>query len=211
MSRRILWAVLILVLGGVMVAWLATSMRPETSSDTARGGPLDSFGAVPDFSLTDQLGRPTTRADLDGRPWVADFIFTRCGGPCPRMSERMARMANALGPDSTVRFVSFTVDPDYDTPAVLREYATALGADSDRWRFLTGSRAEILRVSIDGFHLAMGDAEIDSATALMNVAHSTRFVLVDGAGIIRGYYDGEDETARAGLDRDINVLTGDHR
>ena len=90
----------------------------------------------------------------------------------------------------------------------MHEYATALGADSDRWRFLTGSRAEILRVSIDGFHLAMGDAEIDSATALMNVAHSTRFVLVDGAGIIRGYYDGEDETALAGLDRDINILTG---
>jgi protein SCO1/2 len=161
---------------------------------------------VPDFSLTDQLGRPATRSDLAGQPWVADFIFTRCGGPCPRMSERMARMVKAMGHDAGVRFVSFTVDPDYDTPAVLGEYAAALGADAAEWRFLTGSRAQIHRLSIDGFHLAMGDAEVDSATALMNVAHSTRFILVDGAGIIRGYYDGEDEAALAMLSRDLKGL-----
>lgn len=207
MSRRILWTLLILVLGGVMAAWLATLMVPGLRSDAVRNGTLDSFGAVPEFSLTDQLGRPATRSELIGQPWVADFIFTRCAGPCPRMSERMARLAGALEPDSGVRFISFTVDPEYDTPTVLNEYARALGADSARWRFLTGSRAEILRLSINGFHLAMGDAVIDSATALMDVAHSTRFILVDRAGVIRGYYDGEDEAALATLGRDIKTLT----
>lgn len=206
MSRRLLWALLILVLGGVLVAWLATVMLPGLRSGKAGGGTLDSFGAVPDFSLTDQAGRATTRKELLGQPWVADFIFTRCGGPCPRMSERMARMAAAPGHDSRVRFVSFTVDPEYDTPAVLNEYAAALGANPEQWRFLTGSRAEILHLSIDGFHLAMGDAEVDSATALMNVAHSTRFILVDAGGIIRGYYDGEDDAAVAALNRDLKGL-----
>jgi len=205
-SRRLLWALLVLVLGGVMVAWLATTMVPGLRSGSAGGEALDSFGAVPDFSLTDQAGRTTTRKELLGQPWVADFIFTRCGGPCPRMSERMARMAAAPGQDPNVRFVSVTVDPEYDTPAVLNEYAAALGANPAQWRFLTGSRADILRLSVDGFHLAMGDAEVDSATALMNVAHSTRFILVDAAGIIRGYYDGEDDAALAALSRDLKSL-----
>ncbi|TPW04141.1 MAG: SCO1/SenC family protein, partial [bacterium] len=108
MSRRLLWAVLVLTLGGVLAAWMVTTMRSGPRSGASDGVALDSFGAVPDFALTDQLGQPATRADLAGQPWVADFIFTRCGGPCPRMSERMARIAGGLSPDSKVRFVSFT-------------------------------------------------------------------------------------------------------
>jgi cytochrome oxidase Cu insertion factor (SCO1/SenC/PrrC family) len=79
--------------------------------------PLKVLGEVPPFELTDQRGHTFTRAALDGHVWVADFIYTTCQGPCPRMSSRMRAMQNATGPD--VRLVSFTVDPDHDTPPAL--------------------------------------------------------------------------------------------
>jgi protein SCO1/2 len=204
--RRLWWSLLVVVLGGVIALWLAGEFIPGFPTGTPRSTPLSSFGPAPSFELVDQLGRPFSSAALAGKPWVADFIFTRCAGPCPLMSRRMAALVDTLGPRSPVRFVSFTVDPDHDTPAVLRAYAHDLGADPDRWRFLTGVRSDLHRVSVSGFHLAMGEAETDSTTQLIDVAHSTRFILVDAAGQVRGYYDGEDAAAMSALARDAASL-----
>jgi protein SCO1/2 len=142
-----------------------------------REQPLPVLGQVPAFQLTDQLGRPFTRSALDGHVWVADFIFTHCEGPCPRMSSHMRAIQKET--DANVRLVSFTVDPARDTPPVLESYGRNFGADDSRWRFLTGDPATLNTLDHDAFHLGSVGAGLD---------HSTRFVLVDGKGRIRGYY-----------------------
>lgn len=222
-SARLLWGALLGVLGGVILLWGLSELNPGLLPQSPRSGPLEKFGPVADFRLTDQSGRVVSAADFDGRPWVANFIFTRCGGPCPLMTRAMAGLVDTLGSAALVRFASITVDPDYDTPEVLAAYAAAFGAQTDRWKFLTGSRADILRLSLDSFHLAVGDpewraavadsvpvlaTEADSLGALLDIAHSTRFVLVDARREIRGYYDGTDPEAIGRLVRDIHLLTG---
>ncbi len=139
--------------------------------------PLKVLGEVPSFELTDQRGHTFTRAALDGHVWVADFIYTTCQGPCPRMSSRMRAMQNAT--DADVRLVSFTVDPDHDTPPALEAYGKRFGADDARWALLTGSKDTLNTLDRDAFKLGTIGAEMD---------HSTRFVLVDRKGRIRGYY-----------------------
>jgi len=139
--------------------------------------PLQTLGEVPPFELTDQKGRTFSRAALDGHVWVADFIYTTCQGPCPRMSSRMRAIQNRT--DRNVRLVSFTVDPDNDTPPVLEAYGKRFGADDSRWMLLTGAKETLNALDRYAFHLGTLGAEMD---------HSTRFVLVDRKGRIRGYY-----------------------
>jgi len=139
--------------------------------------PLKVLGEVPAFELTNQQGRTFSRSSLDGHVWVADFIFTNCQGPCPRMSSHMRALQNATDPQ--VRLVSFTVDPDNDTPPVLEAYAKRFGADDSRWALLTGDKATLNMLDQDAFKLGTIGAGMD---------HSTRFVLVDKKARIRGYY-----------------------
>src|SRR6478609_2142992 len=104
----------------------------------SRAPKLEMFYPVPDFSLTDQTDRTIALQELKGKVWVADFIFTNCGGTCPVMTEKMRTLQTAL--PAGVRMVSFTVDPDRDTPKVLAAYAAEHGATRDRWLFLTGEK-----------------------------------------------------------------------
>ena len=140
---------------------------------------------VPDFTLTDQNGRTFTSADLKGRVWIADFIFTRCNGPCPIMTGKMAGMQKPLS-GANVQLVSFSVDPTFDTPEVLKQYAAAHGADSKQWTLLTGPKAAIQGVARSMY--------IGAAPAIADqpMAHATYFVLVDANGMIRGHYGNED-------------------
>jgi protein SCO1/2 len=139
--------------------------------------PLKVFYAVPAFELTDQSGHTFGSAQLTGHVWVADFVFTNCEATCPRMSSRMRALQKAT--DASVRLVSFTVDPDRDTPAVLSAYAQRFGADPTRWVFLTGGKDALNALDQDAFKLGTIGTEIE---------HSTRFALVDRKGRIRGYY-----------------------
>lgn len=162
---------------------------------------LPVLGRVPEFSLTDQHGRAVTRADLDGESWIADFIFTHCAGQCPMMSERMRAVQEALK-GVPVRLVSFTVDPDNDTPQILASYAMHYGA-GERWRFLTGEREAIWRLAREGFRVGVEDG----GTVEEPVTHSIRLILVDARGGIRGYYDATDEAAVARLIRDAKRIS----
>jgi protein SCO1/2 len=139
--------------------------------------PLQILGEVPDFQLVDQDGRDFKADSLRGKVWIADFIFTTCQGPCPRMSSHMRQMQDAT--DKGVQLVSFSVDPDNDTPAAFAAYAKGFGADLSRWHFLTGEKAVLNSLGKDTFKLNGIGEGID---------HSTRFVLVDAKGRIRGYY-----------------------
>jgi protein SCO1 len=167
------------------------------------------LGTVPPFSLTNRDGRPVTRETLAGSPWIADFVFTRCAASCPMMTARLAHLNRDLSggpPGKTVHLVSFSVDPDHDTPAVLARYAASFQAPP-RWLFLTGTVAEIHRLSRQGFKLAVDLPKAgDAGSAQEPILHSTRFVLVDGEGRIRGYYDGFDEEAMGRLLRDLKTL-----
>jgi len=145
----------------------------------ARHASLPSLGAVPEFALTDQTGSDFASAStMAGRVWVADFFFTTCPGPCPRMSSQMHQVQTALAGQG-VRLVSMTVDPEHDTPPVLAEYAKHFEAQPGAWFFLTGPREALNHLDNDVFKLGQVDGSLD---------HSTRFILVDRNSQVRGYY-----------------------
>ena len=146
--------------------------------------PLNSYGSVPSFQLVNQKGQSFGTAQLAGKVWIADFIFTACPGPCPMISSRMSELQKPLA-NSDVHLVSFTVDPAKDTPEVLSGYAEKLHAHPGRWDFLTGPKSTIYDLSRQGFKLGLSDGSDETGTPV----HSTRMVLVDRRGEIRGYYD----------------------
>ncbi|MGH9627527.1 MAG: SCO family protein [Bryobacteraceae bacterium] len=160
---------------------------------------LPSYGLVPDFTLTDQTGGKFRSQDaLDGKVWVADFIFTNCAGPCPRMTSQMKQVSKAVQDRAGVRFVSFTIDPERDTPEVLAAYAARFRVEPDRWYFLTGPMADLHNLKRNAFFL--GDVK-------GNLEHSTRFVLVDKRSRIRGFYDTSEPESIRKLIADIQDLT----
>jgi len=163
--------------------------------------PLPSYGTLPKFELVNQDAQPFGSEQLAGKIWVADFIFTTCPGPCPIISTRMSELQKPLA-KSDVRFVSVSVDPEKDTPKVLRVYADKLRIQPLRWDFLTGSKAAIYSLTRDGFKLGLSDGSEEQGVPV----HSTRFVLVDRRGIIRGYYDALAPDAVTKLLADTNHL-----
>lgn len=163
------------------------------------GRQLPALGEVPDFSLTEAGGTALRRGDLAGKVWIASFIFTRCAEACPMMMRHEMRLQAQLPLRDDLRLVSISVDPDYDTTAVLTEYAKTFGADRNRWLFLTGDKGIVFGLAINGFHL--GTTEADTAKE-MPILHSSKLVLVDRRGMIRGYYDSGDDTALTRLVND---------
>ena len=172
--RRLGWA------GAFLLFVLAVAMGYSMWQASVRRDveQLPVIRAVPEFSLTDQNGQTVTSADLRGKIWIADFIFTRCAGPCPLMTARMLEMQKALVKTPEVKLVSVTVDPEYDTPEVLKAYAEANFADPVRWKFLTGDKVVIEKLVTEGFmqHLSEEGGE---------PVHGTMFLIVDGNGMVR--------------------------
>ena len=161
------------------------------------------LGSVPEFSLTEANGTTLQRADLLGKVWIASFLFTRCGEACPLMMQHEVRLQPDLPLRDDLRLVSFSVDPDWDTPKVLTEYAHTFGADQSRWLFLTGDKKQVYHLASDGFHLATQPAD---PTKEMPILHSTKLVLVDRGGVIRGYYDSSDTLEMQKLIRDVRQV-----
>jgi protein SCO1/2 len=162
---------------------------------------LEKISQVPAFQLTDQTGKSITLEDLKGKIWAANFIFTRCKGPCPitvlRMQDLNTKLKKVRG---NVELVTFTVDPEYDTPEILKAFSEPLGADPASWKFLTGTPDAIQKIVVTG--LLQPIAKEPDGTP----AHSTRVVLVDGEGWLRGYQDGLDPEAVQKLMVDIGEL-----
>jgi len=161
------------------------------------------LGSVPEFSLTEANGTALRRADLLGKVWVASFLFTRCAEACPLLMQHEARLQPDLPLRDDLRLVSFSVDPDWDTPKVLTEYAHTFSADRSRWLFLTGDKRQVYRLASDGFHLAALNAD---PAKEMPILHSTKLVLVDRGGAIRGYYDSSDPVEMQKLIRDVRQV-----
>ncbi len=149
--------------------------------------PLKKMFQLPSFTLTERSEKPFTAPDaMRGKVWVADFFFASCPGVCLELSKSMASVHAATRDLPDARFLSISTDEN-DTPEVLRSYAQHRGAD-ERWSFLTGPKLDIFKLSVDGFKLALADAAgVDVAEKFI---HSSKLVLIDKAGWIRGYYDG---------------------
>jgi len=202
-ARRVfLWTLLVASLVALTVA--TVWVRRGAPSPEASG--LPTLFAVPDFSLVDRDGKALGRRDLDGAPWIASFIFTRCGGVCPLIVEAMKRLEPALARHPRVARVSVTVDPEYDTPAVMAEYARAHGVGdlaSSGWHFLTGPPAVVRDLILRGFKMALEPG----ATPEEPILHSTRLLLVDRSGLVRGLYEYDDPAALARLEHDLDALS----
>lgn len=198
--RSVLWA----FLAAALLIPLALVWRNPAPPPSVAREPLGDFGEVPEFRLIERDGREIMRKSLLGTPWVADFIYTRCPGPCPLLSARMAALSKQLE-DREARLVSFSVDPAFDTPERLREYAQAHAAPDERWWFLTGETDEMRRVIRDGFRLAVAETT-ESNAAHGPITHSTRVALIDEEGRIRRYYLGEESGFVDEVLLDLDVL-----
>jgi protein SCO1/2 len=182
-----------IIYGIVAVLLLVTFLFKESSI-------LDDLpisGSVPDFEFTDSNGETITNEDMEGKVWVADFIFTTCTMACPIMTGNMNIIHKSFKDDNNVRIISISVYPEYDTPEVLKEYASRYNANTDRWHFLTGPEESVKNIIKTGFKI--GDYEDI-------IFHSEKFALVDVRGNIRGYYSGMETEDMSKLKKDIKKL-----
>jgi cytochrome oxidase Cu insertion factor (SCO1/SenC/PrrC family) len=150
------------------------------------------FGPLPDFALRDQRGRTVTLTMLRGRPLVIGALFTTCTGPCPSIARGLARLQDELAATDVV-LVVVSVNPGFDTPEVLARYAEHLGADPERWLFLTGAEAEVHAFVRQGLFLAVERSAEDAPAGADPVTHDVRLLAVDRRGQRRGWYTGTDE------------------
>lgn len=160
--------------------------------------------AVRSFELVDQDGRPLGDRELRGQPWIASFIFTTCKTACPMLTTQQGNVARRLADVPAIRFVSITVDPEHDTPPVLRAFGERHHADFARWSFLTGEPATVRRIIESGLLQPVGEREARSDGAY-DIVHTGRLLLVDGDGRARGLYELSTE-ALAKLERDARSL-----
>jgi cytochrome oxidase Cu insertion factor (SCO1/SenC/PrrC family) len=161
--------------------------------------------ALPDFALTAVTIDGTSPLDLRalrGRVWIADFVYTNCAGPCPMLTANMAGLQKRL--PKSIGLLSFTVDPDHDSPEVLSVYAHKFGANPQRWFFVDGDKSALMKLFRDGFQIAV--EENAAAEPGQNVAHTTMFVLIDAEGRLRGYYHGDDPASLDKLAADASRL-----
>ena len=171
------------------------------SACSAPAPKFDVLGNIPRFQLISQNGQPFDSSVLAGKIWVADFFYTSCPGPCPRMTSQMHDVQKAVENLPNVRFVSFSIDPKTDTPATLASYAKEHGA-APGWFFLTGPVPTLNMLDFNAFKLGKIDGTMQ---------HSTRFVLVDGKGQIRAYYDTSEPTAVQKVISDVRALAREER
>jgi protein SCO1 len=191
LSHRLAWVLLALVVSGIVAAaiWKRAAAVP----------PPPSLGVIGPFELVDQTGKTRSFKDFAGRPWIAGFMFTRCGGTCPRIVQAMTRFRDKLNDYPNLQLVCFSMDPEHDTPDVLSRYAKQQNAEHERWFFLSGKRDEIVRVTRGDFKLGIEEG-IDPEEPIL---HSPKLVLVDERGVIRGYYDA---ITNEGMDELVKVL-----
>jgi protein SCO1/2 len=173
-----------------------------------RGKPpkLNDLGMVPAFKLIDERGQPFTEDAFRHHSTIVSFVFTRCDTVCPVTSMKMATIQDqTFDVGGKVKLVSFSVDPDYDTAARLTAYAQRFKADPERWRFVTGPKAEVENLVEHGFLTSM-QRETDRPDGIPNIAHGGYFMLVDGELHIRGMYESGDVSRIADLMRAARYL-----
>lgn len=194
-ARAAFWSVCIIAIGAILFG----TIRPSRQR-------LAIYSQLSEFVLTNQNRQPVTLAALRGQIWVADIIYTRCPSQCIKMTYQMGQLQAAFPGDSGVKLVSITTDPAYDTPGILKNYGLRNGA-RDNWLFLTGDKGTICSLVVEGMKLAIEEktpgAKEDPSDFFV---HSSKFVLIDKLGRVRGYYSGDTSAAQPQLVADIKFL-----
>ena len=187
----------VLTLGAIVAPTLAMRDRPPE---------LEVYGDVPAFEFKDHTGGTINNEHLVGRVVIMNFVFTRCASVCPVFTMRMRRVQDRTSDiPNDLKLLSFTVDPEHDTPEVLARYAEKHGVDDRRWRFVTGDHETVKKVVSEGFALAM-DVIGEQPMGGPDIVHSEHFVLVDRKGQIRGYYNSTDANRVERMLRDMRRL-----
>ena len=196
-DRRIqwlVWSAVALTVVAIAAAYVSSELQKVRSVSLPMNYPL------PDFALTNQSGQRVTLADLRGQVWVADIIFTSCGGPCPVMTKQMSDLQKLLPASKPVKLVTLTTHADFDTPEVLKRYGERFRANFDRWIFLTGSKHDIARLARDGLKLTTEEVSPEARTSAQDLfIHSTLFVVVDKQGRLRGSFENDDPALKTKL------------
>ncbi len=190
-----MWALAVACIAGYVAAKaFASESEPDVVSAEPEG--LPKLFEFSEFDLTSHRGEPLSTADVKGQPWVGFIFLTNCPtGACPMMVGKMNDLQEAI-PDEQVQFVSFSVDPDRDTPESMTQFVEAVTGDEpgDRWHLLTGGTRDSMKAFAADNKLAVGD----------DWGHSTQFLLIDADGMVRGVYGNSDASA-------MNRLAGDAR
>jgi len=183
----IVWSGLVLVMLAIIVSFITSRIGPRVNFAPDA---LPTIATVHDFALTNQARQLLTLSDLRGQVWIADIIYTRCPGPCSQMTLEMSKLQAALPAGQPVKLVSLTADPEFDSPEVLKRYGEKFGANPARWQFLTGRKIDLYKLATRGLLLAVDETPPDQRESENDLfIHSTKFVLVDQQGRIRGVYE----------------------
>ena len=179
----------------VLLGWLQKNNLPHAS--------LPVISRVADFTLTNQDGQIVTLADFTNHVWVADIIFTRCAGPCPRLTMQMKSLEEKFPAGSTAKLVTLTTDPEFDTPEVLKKYGSRINADFTRWNFLTGTKKQIAELGSGSLKLSTVPVKLEDQKSVADLfIHGTIFAVVDKHAQMRAYF----ETGGDGVDWTNGVL-----
>ena len=186
--------------------------RMSLSNEIVKGETLQKVGPAPKFELTDQNNTKISNKNYEGKVYVLEFFFSTCPSICPRMNKNMIQIQNKFLENGNFAIASITINPENDTPAVLKEHAKKLGVTSDNWHFLTGNKEDIFNLANKGFNLYVGE----NNKAVGNFEHSGLFALIDKKGNIRCrkdkqgnpiiYYDGLEKEGVQAIEDDIKVL-----
>jgi protein SCO1/2 len=199
----------VLLLAGALALAALPVLAGCQRSQAADAAPLPALGTVGPFWLTDQDGKTFTEASLDGSVWVAAFMFTRCPTVCPEMVRRMKLLQEqARAGGVRLSLVSFSVDPENDTPEVLRTFARERELDTSNWRFLTGDSQVIRDTAEKGFKIGV-DGTPREGQEHFGITHGTHLVLLDGHRTIRGYYQSSDPERVSALLKDARRLAAE--
>lgn len=192
------------VLFAMSLLYLMREGSAKRATETATAHIPKGAISLPDFELIERSGQAIGKSNLLGKVWVAGFVFTRCHATCPMVTGVMAQLREELPGD--VQLVSFSVDPRYDRPDVLDQYARAHGADPKTWWFLTGEQPEMYALIQQGFKLTVSENPDTKVLPGERIDHSTRLAVVDRAGNVRGYFDSADQARVRGLVSKVNAL-----
>jgi protein SCO1/2 len=196
-GRPVFWIALVVAIFSWPIVWTLGTPLPA---------PPPVLAALPRFELVDQSGRPFGTKDLDGRVWVASFIFSRCASICPNITAKMAKIQSRTKQlEPAFHLVSFSVDPEYDSPERLAEYARLHHASPRLWTFLTGPDEAVKNTVVGGLKIAVGREKGDDG-GFDGIFHGSHLVLVDGKGRVRGYYPSDDEKVVDKVVRDVGLL-----
>ncbi len=208
--ERGVWAALITAVLLIAAAYLAQTISRRSKAGLDNGK-LPVISQVSNFNLTNQLGQSIRLSDLLGKVWVADIIFTRCPGPCVQMTRAMSSVRKEFLNRDDIAWVSITADPEHDTPPVLKEYADKWVEPPKNWHFLTGPKPLVAKLSIDDLKLVVVEKDANQRMSEADLfLHSTKFVLLDRQGRLRGIYEGTEETGRKNLAIDLRLLMSEN-